>query len=96
MDVTSLFSNCIVDFAGSDELQEGLAVLSEYLVGGLSPPRFRLLAGRVIAAQMLIKGSSFRYIQRIALHLWIFPANCLYHNLQGFTGAGDLPKMRST
>lgn len=45
--------------AGYDELQEGLAVLSEYLVGGLSPPRFRLLAGRVLAAQMLIEGASF-------------------------------------
>ncbi len=46
--------------AGSDELQEGLAVLAEYLVGGLSPPRFRLLAGRVVAAHMLIQGSSFQ------------------------------------
>ena len=45
--------------AGYDELQEGLAVLSEYLVGGLSPPRFRLLAGRVIAVQMLIDGATF-------------------------------------
>jgi uncharacterized protein (TIGR02421 family) len=45
--------------AGYDELQEGLAVLAEYLVGGLSPPRFRLLAGRVIAAQMLIDGATF-------------------------------------
>ena len=45
--------------AGYDELQEGIAVLSEYLVGGLSPPRFRLLAGRVIAAQGLIDGASF-------------------------------------
>ncbi len=46
--------------AGSDELQEGLAVLAEYLVGGLSPPRFRLLAGRVVAAHLLIEGSSFQ------------------------------------
>ena len=45
--------------AGYDELQEGLAVLSEYLVGGLSSPRFRLLAGRVIAARGLIEGASF-------------------------------------
>ncbi len=36
--------------AGYDALQEGLAVLSEYLVGGLSRPRLRLLAGRVVAA----------------------------------------------
>jgi uncharacterized protein (TIGR02421 family) len=46
-------------FAGCDELQEGLAVLSEYLVGGLSPPRLRLLAGRVKAARMLIDDATF-------------------------------------
>lgn len=53
------FQQLYCGLSGSDELQEGLAVLSEYLVGGLSPPRFRLLAGRVIAAGMLIKGASF-------------------------------------
>ena len=40
-------------------MQEGIAVLSEYLVGGLSLPRLRLLAGRVIAARCLIEGASF-------------------------------------
>ena len=34
-----------------EELQEGLAVLAEYLVGGLTVPRLRMLAGRVLAAQ---------------------------------------------
>ena len=53
------FQQLYCGLAGCDELQEGLAVLSEYLVGGLSPPRFRLLAGRVIAANMLINGASF-------------------------------------
>ncbi len=53
------FQQLYCGLAGSDELQEGLAVLSEYLVGGLSPPRFRLLAGRVIAAHMLINGATF-------------------------------------
>ncbi|MHC4179909.1 MAG: tyrosine/phenylalanine carboxypeptidase domain-containing protein, partial [Planctomycetota bacterium] len=37
--------------AGYDELQEGLAVLSEFLVGGLSRPRMRTLAARVVAVQ---------------------------------------------
>lgn len=46
-------------FADYDELQEGLAVLSEYLVGGLTKERLRLLAGRVIAAQSLIEGGDF-------------------------------------
>ena len=45
--------------AGYDELQEGLAVLAEYLVGGLSRPRVRLLAGRVVATRCLLDGASF-------------------------------------
>lgn len=45
--------------AGYEALQEGLAVLAEYLVGGLSRPRLRLLAGRVIAARLMIGGASF-------------------------------------
>ena len=46
-------------FAGYDALQEGLAVLSEYLVGGLSRPRLRLLAGRVVAARCMLEGATF-------------------------------------
>lgn len=42
-----------------EELQEGLAVLSEYLVGGLSRERMRLLAARVVAVRRLIDGASF-------------------------------------
>ena len=42
-----------------DELQEGLAVLSEYLAGGLSPARLRLLAARVIAVKHLTDGADF-------------------------------------
>lgn len=45
--------------AGYEELQEGLAVLGEYLVGGMSRPRLRLLAGRVIATQALLGGANF-------------------------------------
>ena len=46
-------------FAGYDALQEGLAVLTEYLVGGLSRPRMRLLAARVFAAKCLVDGATF-------------------------------------
>jgi uncharacterized protein (TIGR02421 family) len=45
--------------AGYDAFQEGLAVLSEYMVGGLSRPRLRLLAARVIAARQLEDGAGF-------------------------------------
>lgn len=45
--------------AGYEELQEGLAVVAEYLVGGLSRPRIRQLAARVIAAHMVSDGATF-------------------------------------
>jgi uncharacterized protein (TIGR02421 family) len=45
--------------AGYDSFQEGLAVLAEYLVGGLSRPRLRLLAARVLAVRHLQDGASF-------------------------------------
>jgi len=45
--------------AGYDDLQEGLAVLSEYLVDGLSRSRLRLLAARVLAVHLLVDGASF-------------------------------------
>ena len=48
--------------AGYDELQEGLAVLAEYLVGELSMARMRLLAGRVIAVRRLVEGATFTEI----------------------------------
>ena len=42
---------------GYDETQEGLAVLSEYVSGGLDPRRMRVLAARVIAVDMMLDGS---------------------------------------
>ncbi len=45
--------------ANHDELQEGLAVFAEYLVGGLTPARLRTLASRVLAARSVIDGAAF-------------------------------------
>jgi uncharacterized protein (TIGR02421 family) len=53
------FQQLYTGMAGYETLQEGLAVLSEYMVGGLSRPRLRLLAARVLAARRLIEGASF-------------------------------------
>lgn len=41
--------------ADYDDLQEGLAVLGEYLTGYLPPERLRILAARVIAAHMAVE-----------------------------------------
>lgn len=45
--------------SGYEELQEGLAVLSEYLAGGLNISRLRLLAARVKTAEYMIDGADF-------------------------------------
>jgi uncharacterized protein (TIGR02421 family) len=44
---------------GYEELQEGLAVFSEYITGGLTYNRMRILAARVLIVDQLISGSSF-------------------------------------
>jgi uncharacterized protein (TIGR02421 family) len=44
---------------GYDALQEGLAVLSEYLVGGLDAARLRTLAARVLCVDAMIAGATF-------------------------------------
>jgi uncharacterized protein (TIGR02421 family) len=45
--------------AGFEQTQEGLAVLAEHLVGGLTAERLALLAARVLAVRDLIVGRSF-------------------------------------
>ena len=45
--------------AGHDETQEGLAVLAEHLVGGLTPARLRHLAARVVAVHLMVEGVPF-------------------------------------
>ena len=53
------FQQLHLGMAGYEALQEGMAVLAEYLVGGLSRPRLRLLGGRVLAVAALIDGADF-------------------------------------
>jgi uncharacterized protein (TIGR02421 family) len=44
---------------GYDELQEGTGVLAEYLVGGMTAARLRLLAARVVAVYRRVHGHAF-------------------------------------
>lgn len=45
--------------AGADETQEGLAVIAEHLVGGLTAGRLRQLAARVVAVHEMVNGAAF-------------------------------------
>lgn len=51
--------------AGYQDLQEGIAVLSEWLVGGLTAGRFRTLAARVVGADALANGADFLELYRV-------------------------------
>ena len=53
-----------VGLPGYEETQEGLAVLAEYVVGGLDPRRMRVLAARVVAASMMLANADFMEIFR--------------------------------
>ncbi|HET7274574.1 MAG TPA: tyrosine/phenylalanine carboxypeptidase domain-containing protein, partial [Longimicrobiaceae bacterium] len=76
--------------ADYDETQEGLAVLAEYLVGGLDLGRIRLLAGRVIAADSVEQRAEFVETFRLLRDLE-FSAGAAYgitervHACGGFT-----------
>ena len=48
-----------IGFPDYDPLQEGTAILAEWLAGGLHPQRLRLLAARVWAVNSLIAGADF-------------------------------------
>lgn len=58
-----------------DTLQEGLAVLAEYLVGGLTGNRIRTLAGRVVAASARMHGAEFQDIFKLLYHDYDFSAH---------------------
>jgi len=53
------FKQLHTGLCGYDEMQEGIAVLSEYLCGGLTPARLKTLAARVIAVDSMIRGEGF-------------------------------------
>jgi len=78
--------------AGFDEVQEGLAVLAEYLVGGLDGPRLRTLAARVIAARCLLDGASFVETYRTLTRQYAFPQRQAYTIAMRLYRAGGLTK----
>ena len=78
--------------AGYDELQEGVAVFSEYLVGQLSPARLRLLAGRVVAASYIEGGANFIETFRRLEHTHGFEQRTAYRITTRIYRGGGLTK----
>ncbi len=74
---------------GYDELQEGTAVLAEYLTGGLSHNRLRLLAARVVAVRRQVAGRSFPEVfEELRDRLHFRPATAFTITMRVFRGGG--------
>jgi uncharacterized protein (TIGR02421 family) len=77
-----------------EELQEGLAVLAEYLTGGLTGPRLRMLAARVLAASMITEGAGFVEVFRELDDTYGFTQKTAFNvTLRIFRGGGLLKDM---
>jgi uncharacterized protein (TIGR02421 family) len=79
-------------FAGYDQLQEGLAVLAEYLVNGLTAYRLKFLAGRVMAVENLIKGGKFLDTFKLLHDRYGFEPKAAYNITMRVHRAGGLTK----
>jgi uncharacterized protein (TIGR02421 family) len=86
------FQQLEVGLAGYDGLQEGLAVLAEYLVGGLSPNRMRVLAARVVAAHHLLERAPFVDTFRVLNRNLVFAQRTAYTITMRVYRGGGLTK----
>ncbi len=83
------FQQLYIGLSGYDELQEGLAVLAEYLVGGLNRNRLRLLAARVLASDFMLDGASFIDVYRELTESFAFnQATAFSISVRIFRGGG--------
>jgi uncharacterized protein (TIGR02421 family) len=83
------FQQLYSGLAGYEELQEGLAVLAEYLAGGLSRGRMRQLAGRVVAVRLLTDGATFVDTFRVLCREYGFSKRLAYNiTMRVFRGGG--------
>lgn len=86
------FQQLEVGLAGYDGMQEGLAVLAEYLVGGLSRNRMRVLAARVVAAHHMLDGATFIETFRTLNRNYVFTQRSAYTVTMRVYRGGGLTK----
>jgi uncharacterized protein (TIGR02421 family) len=86
------FQLLCLGLADYQELQEGLAVLAEYLGGVLSSARLRVLAARLLAADSLIQGASFVEAFRVLNRTYGFERNTAFGITMRIYRGGGLTK----
>jgi uncharacterized protein (TIGR02421 family) len=74
--------------AGYEGVQEGLAVLAEYLVGGMTVARLRLIAARVIGCGLMLDGADFAECFARMRELGLSPLSAFNLVLRIYRGGG--------
>jgi uncharacterized protein (TIGR02421 family) len=74
--------------AGHEETQEGLAVLAEYAVGGLTPQRLRQLAARVVAVHGMVSGATFGAVHQQLVEEGFSPNGAFTTTMRAFRSGG--------
>jgi uncharacterized protein (TIGR02421 family) len=78
--------------SGYEGMQEGLAVFAEFLAGGFTPERLRLLAGRVVGCDLMLAGASFAESFRVMTRERDFDAETAFGLLLRVFRGGGLAK----
>lgn len=78
--------------AGYEGMQEGLAVFAEYMVGGLTTARLRLIAARVVACAAMLGGASFTETFRLLVRDHGFAASSAFNIALRLHRGGGLAK----
>lgn len=74
---------------GYEQLQEGLAVFAEFLSGGLTNERLRVLAARVLAVDGMVKGKGFSETFSLLVDKYAFaPESAFYITMRVYRGGG--------
>jgi uncharacterized protein (TIGR02421 family) len=81
-----------IGLPGYEETQEGLGVLAEYLVGGLTPARLGLLAARVLGVDAMLRGASFVETFRLIRETGLFSAEATFGIVMRIYRSGGLTK----
>ncbi|MGJ1269465.1 flavohemoglobin expression-modulating QEGLA motif protein [Sphingobacterium spiritivorum] len=77
---------------GYEQLQEGLAVFSEFMVGGLTPERLRILAARVVAVHHMLAGNTFVDTFFLLVEDYEFDEETAFHMTSRVYRGGGLTK----
>lgn len=78
--------------AGYEGIQEGLGVFAEYMAGGLTTSRLRLLAARVLVVDAMLAGAGFGECHRMLVREHGFAARTAFNIVARIFRSGGLAK----